>query len=62
VSGVLRDNGRRVAGFTAHRATTGGFFAAYKGTCAIVGRCAKTIGSDIAGWLSDPKDGAHLGD
>jgi hypothetical protein len=62
VTGVLRDNGRRVAGFTAHRTTTGGVFAGYKGTCSIVGRCAKTLGSDIAGWLSDPKDGAKLGD
>lgn len=62
VTGVLRDNGRRVAGFTAHRASGGGMFAGYKGTCAIVGRCAKTLGKDIAGWLSDPKDGVHLGD
>lgn len=62
VKGVLRDNGRRIAGFTAHRATTGGFFAAYKGTCSIIGRCAKTLGSDIAGWLANPKDGVRLGD
>lgn len=61
VKGLLRDNGRRVAGFTAYRATTGGFLAGYKGTCAIVGRCAKALGSDIAKWLKNPKDGVHLG-
>lgn len=61
VSGVLRNNGHRVAGFTGSRASTGGFFGGYKGTCSIVGRCAKALGSDIAKWLKDPRDGARLG-
>jgi len=37
-------------------------FAAYKGTCSIVGRCAKSIGKDISNWLENPTDDASLGD
>lgn len=62
VEGTLRENGKAVGSFTATRYSGGGAFGAYKGTCSIVGRCAKTIGKDIAGWLRNPEDGAHLGD
>ena len=62
VTGVLRENGREVARFSAKRFSTGGAFGAYKGTCSIIGRCAKTIGKDIASWLQDPQNGAKLGD
>lgn len=62
VVGTLREDGRKVASFSAKRLSGGGMFAGSKGTCAIVGRCAKAIGSDIATWLEKPEDGAHLGD
>ncbi len=62
VTGVLREDGREVGSFTAKRFSGGGAFGAYKGTCAIVRRCAKAIGKDIAGWLRNPEDGARLGD
>ena len=62
VTGVLREDGRKVGSFTAKRFSGGGMFGAYKGTCAIVARCAKAIGKDIAGWLRSPQDGARLGD
>jgi len=62
VSGKLLKNGKVTATFTGSRYSTGGFFAAYKGTCAIAGRCVKTLGSDIAKWLKKPVSGAHLGD
>ena len=62
VVGTLRKNGRKVANFSAKRLSGGGMFAGSKGTCAIVGRCAKALGSDIATWLEKPEDGAHLGD
>jgi hypothetical protein len=62
VTGVLRENGHEVARFSAKRFSTGGMFGAYKGTCAIIGRCAKTIGKDIASWLQNPQNGAQLGD
>ena len=61
VEGVLRDNGREVGSFTASRYSGGGVFGAYKGTCAIVGRCAKTLGKDIANWLENPQKGSKLG-
>jgi hypothetical protein len=32
------------------------------GTCGILAKIARALGSDIAGWLEDPKDGAELGD
>jgi hypothetical protein len=62
VKGVLRDNGKEIGSFTATRYSGGGVFGGYKGTCAIVGRCAKAIGKDIAQWLEDPKKGSELGD
>ena len=32
------------------------------GTCGILAKIARALGSDIAGWLRDPFDGAELGD
>jgi hypothetical protein len=61
VEGVLRDNGREIGSFTAIRYSGGGVFGGYKGTCAIVGRCAKTLGKDIANWLENPQKGSKLG-
>ena len=62
VTGHLMENGSRVASFRAKRFSTGGAFAEFKGTCAIIGRCTKAIGKDIARWLKNPVDGAALGD
>ncbi|MDH3519899.1 MAG: hypothetical protein OEM49_05520 [Myxococcales bacterium] len=61
VTGVLRQNGREIGSFTATRYSGGGVFGGYKGTCAIVGRCAKAIGKDIADWLKNPTKDAKLG-
>jgi hypothetical protein len=61
VEGVLRENGREVGNFKATRYSGGGVFGAYKGTCAIVGRCAKSIGKDIANWLENPQKDSALG-
>jgi len=62
VQGQLFQNGKPGPKFTASRYSGGGMFAGFKGTCSIVGRCAKTIGKDIAKWLENPTDGASLGD
>ena len=62
VSGTLWEDGKELGSFTAERYSGGGAFGAYKGTCGIIGRCAKAIGKDIAKWLKKPVMGARLGD
>ena len=62
VMGTLKNEGKTVSRFRAKRYTTGGVFGGFKGTCSIIGRCARAVGRDIATWLRNPKDGALLGD
>ena len=62
VKGELREGGQTIGTFTARRGSGGGAFGGYKSTCAILGRCAKAIGKDIAGWLKNPSTDARLGD
>lgn len=62
VKGVLTKNGRTLGDFKARRYSGGGMFGAYKGTCAILGRCVRTLGKDIANWLRNPTSKAVLGD
>ena len=62
VSGVLQENGATVGNFRGARYSGGGVFGGYKGTCAIVGRCGKAIGKDIATWLKNPGKDSLLGD
>jgi hypothetical protein len=62
ISGVLKENGATVGNFRGARYSTGGAFGGHKGTCAIVGRCAKTLGKDVATWLKNPGKDSLLGD
>lgn len=62
VSGKLFQNGKQSGSFVATRKSGGGAFGGFKGSCAVLGRCAETIGKDIAKWLAAPSDGAKLGD
>ena len=62
VSGRLYDKGKAGPSFTAMRHSRGGAFAGFKSSCAFYGRCAEALGEDIAAWLANPVDGAHLGD
>jgi hypothetical protein len=62
VAGALYDNGNKQAAFTAARVSSGGFFGGFKGSCSVLGRTVKVLGKDIANWLKNPVDGAHLGD
>jgi len=61
VEGYLMKKGKKIASFKGRRSTTGGLMGGYKGTCALLGRCTKTLGKDIAAWLNNPHDNARLG-
>lgn len=62
VEGTLWENGKVKGTFTATRYSGGGAFGGYKGTCAILGRCAKAIGKDVGEWLLAPGMNTKLGD
>jgi len=62
VHGELREAGEVIGSFTSTRYSTGGAFGGFKGTCSILGRCVKAMGSDIAKWLKNPTMDALLGD
>ena len=51
VRAELMQSGKVLATTTKERTSSGGAFGGMKGTCAIFGRVAKTLGSDVAGWL-----------
>jgi hypothetical protein len=62
VRGTLFEDGQKVASFKGMRNSMGGAFGGYKGSCSVLGRTVKALGKDIALWLSNPQDGAQLGD
>ena len=51
VRAELLQSGKVIATTTKERTSGGGAFGGMKGTCQIFGRVAKTLGSDVAGWL-----------
>jgi hypothetical protein len=61
VTGTLRDGGKVVGNFVARRNASAGAFGG-GGTCSMLDRCAKAIGSDVAAWLKAPTKDARLGD
>lgn len=62
VQGTLKDQGKVVGSFNARRTSGGGPFGGYKGTCAILERCAESLATDIAGWMEKPVMNAALGE
>lgn len=62
ISGTLTQGSKVLGDFKALRSTSGGAFSGFKGACAMLGRCVKTLGKDIAGWLTAPTPNASLGD
>lgn len=62
IKGTLTQNGKTLGDFKARRYSGGGMFGGYKGTCAILGRCVKALGRDVAEWLANPTRQAVLGD
>jgi len=61
IQGRLLENGAVVGNFRGRRMTSGGMFGGYKGTCAFFGRCAKTLGHDVADWLKSPGKDSSIG-
>jgi hypothetical protein len=62
IQGKLYKGGAVAGNFEASRNSMGGAFAGYKGSCSVLGRTVKTLGSDVNGWLRAPSKDAKLGD
>ena len=62
IVGTLYQDGVKTASFEAARHSSGGAFAGFKGSCSVLGRTVKTLGVDVAEWLSKPWKNAYLGD
>ncbi len=62
ISGILVKGKKSYGSFKAARVSGGGFWGAYKGSCAVLGRTVEALGKDVATWLYSPIDGAQLGD
>jgi hypothetical protein len=62
ISGNLLQSGKSIGTFEAARQSGGGMFAQFKGSCAVLGRTVKTLGSDVSNWMVKPSEGAALGD
>jgi hypothetical protein len=62
IRGQLYDNGNLLATFTGARISGGGAWAGFKGSCSVLGRTVEVLGKDVAAWLTQPTDNAHLGD
>lgn len=61
IEGELTENGNTLGTFRARRISGGGAFAAFKGTCDILGRDVETLGSDVSRFLTDPKQDVRMG-
>ena len=61
IKGDLYNSGKKVSSFRASRASGGGMFGGYKGSCSVLGRTVDTLGKDVAAWLQRPVDNARLG-
>lgn len=62
ISGALVQGDKVYQSFRAARISGGGFWGAYKSSCAVLGRTVEALGNDVGLWISSPIDGARLGD
>lgn len=62
IQGTLAEGDKVIGTFLGRRTSTGGAFGGFKGTCAIIGRCVKTLGSDVGNWLKSPSMDGKLGE
>lgn len=60
--GTLYKNGKNMGSFTSARVTGGGMWGGFKGSCQVLERAMKVMASDIANWMTNPANGAILGD
>lgn len=51
IAEVFKD-GKLIDTYTGNRNSSGGFGAGFKGSCAVLERCADTLGKDVAKWLA----------
>jgi hypothetical protein len=51
----LFKDGKLIDTYTGERNSSGGFGAGFKGPCAVLERCANTLGKDVSEWLSKQK-------
>jgi len=62
VSGKLFQDGKEIGSFNGRRTSGGGAWGGFKGTCSILGRCAKALAKDITIWMENPTMNARLGE
>jgi len=62
ISGSLTQGAQSLGSFEAARRTSGGMFAGFKSSCAVLGRAVKVLGQDTAKWMKKPSSNAELGD
>ncbi len=62
IKGSLIKGNKKYSSFKAARRSGGGYFGAYRSSCSVLARITKALGRDTAGWLTNPIDGARLGD
>ncbi len=62
IKGSLVKGDKKYSSFKAARRSGGGYFGAYRSSCSVLARITKALGQDTAGWLTNPVDGARLGD
>lgn len=62
ISGAIVKGNTKYYSFDAARLSGGGYFGAYRSSCSVLGGIARRLGKDTALWLSNPYDGAELGD
>lgn len=61
IEGELTEGGAALGSLRARRISGGGAFAAFKGTCDILGRDVQTLGEDVSRFLTDPGENVRMG-
>lgn len=62
IKGELYTDGALTGSFIGTRHSGGGAFGGWKGSCAVLGRTVKALGSDVAKFLTAPGMNARLGE